>query len=155
MLTNKDPINSYVSKVASIWLAALKSLGVAENDHPLAGNNVGVANHPSNINPYNSTRSYAAPAYLFPNSARKNLAVLTSALVAKINWSTTKSGSNVVASGVTFISGGTTYTVKANKEVIISGGSVNTPQILELSGIGSPLVLSKAGVTQVVNLTNV
>lgn len=83
------------------------------------------------------------------------MAVLQSALVERINWASSKTGGNVVASGVTFTSGGQEYTVTAKKEVIISGGTVNTPQILELSGIGAQAVLSKAGVKQVVDLANV
>lgn len=39
------------------------------------------------------------------------------------------------------------YTVKARSEVIVSCGAIQTPQILELSGIGDPDVLQKAGVT--------
>lgn len=145
----------YVSKVAEIWLPALESLGIAKNDHPLAGNNIGVSQQPASINPTNTTRSYSATAYLFPNSARTNLAVLTSALVQRINWSSSKSGGKVVASSVTFTSGGNEYTVLAKKEVIISAGVVNTPQILELSGVGSKAVLNKAGVNLVINLPSV
>lgn len=145
----------YVSKMAHYWIPALQSLGIPKNENPLAGNNTGVSQQPSSINPTNTTRSYSAAAYLFPNSARQNLAVLTGALVERINWSSSLSNGKVVASGVTFTSGGQEYAVKANKEVIISGGSVNTPQILELSGIGSQTVLSNAGITQVVDLSSV
>jgi choline dehydrogenase-like flavoprotein len=83
------------------------------------------------------------------------LIVLTNALVEKINWSPNKSDGEVVATGVTFTSGGKEYTVTSNNEVIISGGTVNTPQLLELSGIGAKDVLHKAGVEQVVDLPSV
>jgi choline dehydrogenase-like flavoprotein len=145
----------YVSKVSQLWLPALNSLGIPTNNHPLAGNNIGASQQPSDINPTNTTRSYSAAAYLFPNAARENLAVLTGAHVQNINWSANKKGSNVVATGVTFISGGKEYTVGANKEIIISCGSVNTPQILELSGIGAKATLDGAGVRQVVDLPSV
>lgn len=145
----------YVSKVAEIWLPALESLGIAKNDHSLAGHNIGVSQQPASINPTNTTRSYSATAYLFPNSARRNLVVLTSALVQRINWSSSKSGGKVLASGVSFTSGGNEYTVLAKKEVIISAGVVNTPQILELSGVGSEAVLNKAGVDLIVDLPSV
>ena len=136
-------------------MPALESLGIKKNSDTFSGANAGASCEPSGINPVNSTRSYSTTAYLIPNSARKNLAVLTSALVAKIIWAADKQAGSVIASGVTFISGGKTYTVKARKEVIISGGSVNTPQILELSGIGSSTVLAKAGIEQIVNLPSV
>ena len=61
----------------------------------------------------------------------------------------------MVASGVTFTSGGQRYTVTAKKEVLISGGTVNSPQLLELSGVGAKDVLDKAGVKQVVDLPSV
>lgn len=135
---NSGPIQviyaRYVAKASQVWLAALESLGIPTNRHALAGSNIGGSQFPNNINPINNTRSYSASAYLFPNANRKNLAVLTSALVEKIDWSTNSHGGNPTASGVTFISGGQDYSVIAKKEVIISGGSVNTPQILELSG---------------------
>ena len=137
------------------WLPALRSLKIPQNDHPLAGNNIGASQQPSDINPSNTTRSYSAPAYLFPNSARKNLIVLTGALVEKINWASNTRGGKVVASGVTFNSGGNKYTVVAKKEVLISAGTINSPQILELSGIGAKDILAKAGIQQVVDLPSV
>src|SRR6267154_402950 len=50
----------YVSKLSQRWLAALGSLGIPTNDHSLAGNNIGVSQQPSDINPSNTSRSYAA-----------------------------------------------------------------------------------------------
>jgi choline dehydrogenase-like flavoprotein len=137
------------------WLSALDSLGIPTNDHPLAGNNIGASIPPSDINPRNSTRSYAAPAYLFPNAGRRNLFVLTDALAEKIIWSSKKNGGKVVASGVIFTSGGKEYTVAVKREVIVSCGTVKTPQFLELSGIGAKKILDEAGVEVVIDLPSV
>lgn len=147
----------YVSRAASLWISALGSLGVPLNNHPLAGNNVGAQQQPSSINRANITRSYSAVAYLAPNSGRKNLKVLTSALARRIVWdnATIHASSGVVATGVEFTHGGKIYTVKAKKEVILSSGAVNTPQLLELSGIGSTKVLAAAGVKQIIDLPGV
>jgi len=68
------------------------------------------------------------------------LRVLTEALATKIELD------GNVAKGVEFLVNGQTYKVTANKEVICSAGTIQTPQILELSGIGDPAVLEKAGV---------
>lgn len=144
---------NYISQQVRRWIPALSELGIPKNDQPLAGQNVGVSQQPSNINPSNYTRSYSAPAYLFPNQARPNLDVLTDALVSKVNFDI--ECGELSANGVTFISNGQTYTVNATKEVILSGGTVNTPQILELSGIGSKDVLSKAGVKVLYENANV
>lgn len=143
----------YVSEQVQNWIPALQSLGIPKNDDPLAGNNVGASVQPSNIDPYNSTRSYSAPAYLFPNAARPNLAVQTDALVTKINFAPALSSkADLKATGISFVSGSKTYTVKVNKEVIVAGGSVNTPAILEHSGIGNKTILAKAGVKQLIDL---
>ena len=50
------------------------------------------------------------------------------------------------AAGVEFAKNGVSYTAFANSEVILSGGAFNSPQLLELSGVGQPEVLKKAGV---------
>ena len=85
-------------------------------------------------------RSYAATGYLRPNLGRANLKVLTSALVNKIVLE------GKTATGVEFVHNGRTEVVKASREVILSGGAISSPQILELSGIGDPEVLKAAGV---------
>lgn len=46
-----------------------------------------------------------------------------------------------------FTHGGVEYDVSARREIILSAGSVKSPQILELSGIGNPSVLGNAGVS--------
>ena len=69
---------------------------------------------------------------------------------------TTKSAEGVVtATGVQFSVNNSSYTVKAKKEVIVCGGVINSPQILELSGIGNKDILQKAGVDVVVDLPGV
>ena len=85
-------------------------------------------------------RSYAATGYLRPNLGRQNLKVLTEALVTQINLD----GNS--ATGVQFMHNEQEYNVKASTEVILSGGVINSPQILELSGIGDPEILKAAGV---------
>ncbi|PWN52124.1 alcohol oxidase [Violaceomyces palustris] len=143
----------YISEQVQRWIPALVSLGIPKNEQPLAGSNVGASVQPSDINPYNSTRSYSAPAYLFPNAPRRNLKVLINALTTKVNLRWSWAGQ--VATGVTVLSNGQTYTINANKEVILSGGSVNNPQILELSGIGNKTILSAAGVKTIIDLPSV
>ena len=85
-------------------------------------------------------RSYAATGYLRPNLGRSNLKVLTEALATNVMLD------GDTATGVEFLHGDKKYSVKASKEVILSGGVINSPQLLELSGIGDPEVLKAAGV---------
>lgn len=79
---------------------------------------------------------------------------MTGALVSKINFDKSSPG-NAKATGVSFVVNGTIHTVNVNKEVIVCGGAISSPQILELSGIGSPAVLTKAGVEPIVDLPSV
>ncbi|KAJ9665514.1 hypothetical protein H2201_004396 [Coniosporium apollinis] len=110
---------------------------------PWSGDHIGFFNTLGSVcrtGPNRGKRSYAARGYFEPNKARPNLKVLCEALATSI----VLEGST--ATGVSFRHGGDDYTVKANREVIVSGGAVLSPQILELSGIGDPKVLEAAGV---------
>lgn len=88
-------------------------------------------------------RSYSATGYLRPNLGRQNLKVLTEAMATKVILD------GNTATGVEFTHDGKKHQIKA-KEVILSGGVINSPQLLELSGIGDPEVLKAAGVDCVV-----
>lgn len=85
-------------------------------------------------------RSYAATGYLLPNIDRANLKVLTEAMATKVVLE------GDVANGIQFVHDGKTHTVRASKEVVLSAGVIQSPQLLELSGIGDPAVLKAAGV---------
>ncbi|XP_035225836.1 glucose dehydrogenase [FAD, quinone]-like, partial [Stegodyphus dumicola] len=75
-------------------------------------------------------RCSAAKAYLVPAENRTNLDILPNAMVRKVIIR------NRRTRGVQFDFQGTTYEVRARREVILSAGTMNTPQILMLSGIG-------------------
>ncbi|KAG5319132.1 DHGL dehydrogenase, partial [Acromyrmex heyeri] len=101
----------------------------------------------------NGVRLSAARAYLWPNRNRKNLHVALNAIVTKVN--TMKSLSKVKAVGITFIMNGRQYNVKAKKEVILTAGAINSPQLLLLSGIGPKEHLDSVGIRTVVDLPGV
>lgn len=110
---------------------------------PWSGDHIGFYSSMSAINRSDDkgNRSYSATGYLKPNLGRPNLKVLTEAHATKILGIDTGA-----ATGVEFIHKDKIYTVQATKEVILSTGAIHTPQILELSGIGDPDILSAAGV---------
>lgn len=95
----------------------------------------------------NGTRQSTNVAYLYPISGRKNLHVKKNSLVTKLLINKNK---KVV--GVTFSSMGKNFSVRSSKEVILSAGAINTPQILMLSGIGPSKHLEKIGIETVANL---
>lgn len=78
--------------------------------------------------------------YLAPARYRKNLVVRTRCHVLKLNLN----GKRCV--GVTYRQGGSEVSVGAKAEVIMAAGTVQTPQILELSGIGNPALLQSLGI---------
>jgi choline dehydrogenase len=78
----------------------------------------------------NGRRCSAAVAHLKPALARDNLTLMTGAMVQNIVVDGNR------ASGVVFDHRGERHTVEAEKEVIVSGGAINSPQTLMLSGIG-------------------
>ena len=94
-------------------------------------------------------------AYYAPNAARPNLLVVTGAQVTKIVTSQAGSSGNLTATGITFVSGSQTYTANASREVILSAGSVQTPQLLELSGIGNKTLLESLGIESKLDLPEV
>jgi choline dehydrogenase len=88
----------------------------------------------------NGQRHSAAVAYLKPAMKRANLTVLTNALVHRVVFE----GKRAV--GIDYEIKGEVRRAHADGEVILSGGAVNTPQLLELSGIGPGKVLSEHGI---------
>ncbi|KZT01787.1 GMC oxidoreductase [Laetiporus sulphureus 93-53] len=99
---------------------------------------------PSIVDPETGHRSYSANGYLLPVIDRPNLKVLTEAYVTRVI--TSKKGDKVVAESVEFDYGEKIYKVNVGKEAILSAGTIKSPQILELSGIGDRKVLEKLGV---------
>ncbi|OAL26936.1 hypothetical protein AYO22_03880 [Fonsecaea multimorphosa] len=94
-------------------------------------------------------RSYSATGYLRPNLRRPNLKVLTEAHASRIILE------GNTARGVEFLHHGKTYRVHTTREVILSAGTIQTPQLLELSGIGDPKILGDAGITCLVQNSRV
>lgn len=101
----------------------------------------------------NFWRSYARTAH-YDGIKRPNYDVITMHKVFRVLFD----GKSTVASGVEYASRGDLtkkLTVKAKKEVIISAGTIHTPQILQLSGIGPAGLLKQANIPKLVDLPGV
>ena len=85
-------------------------------------------------------RCSAATAYLHPAMKRSNLRVETGALASRVLFDGRR------AVGVAYTQDGRTLSVGARMEVILAGGAVNSPQLLQLSGIGPAALLGAMGV---------
>jgi choline dehydrogenase-like flavoprotein len=148
------PIRNYYNRVIypviRAWQPTVSKLGININDNnSMGGAPVGVMFQPTNIDLSKRTRSYAASSYI--PLAGRNLEVLTDTQVTKVNM--VKCGKKPSrATGVTLPDG---TVVRAKREVILSAGSIQSPGLLELSGIGQSAVLTAAGITPLIDLPGV
>jgi choline dehydrogenase-like flavoprotein len=151
--------------------AVAAAAGLAPNPNPDDGTDLsmpaqGVAR---TVDPNTGLRSYSASAYFDASArARDNLHVVTNAVVSKILFDGRR------AKAVEFQSDGKTYEVAVTKEVILAAGkmtfdslevyvflilcvlgSLKTPQILELSGVGNRSILESLGIPVVLDLPEI
>ncbi len=84
--------------------------------------------------------------YFRPVAGRPNLTVLTGAQASRIVISGGR------ASGVEYIRGGRSHTLNAAREVILCGGAIHSPQLLQLSGVGDPELLRQHGIAVAADL---
>ncbi|UPK92438.1 hypothetical protein LCI18_003373 [Fusarium solani-melongenae] len=125
----KSTYNCIVPDVLKTWQEAVNKLGVPTNNGRLS------RRRPS--------RSH------LPAKGWANLLVRTNAHVAKVLFSQSK---DLTATGVALEDGST---IRARKEVILSAGSIQSPGLLELSGLGQDAVFAKAGVKKLLSLPGV
>ena len=94
-------------------------------------------------------RMSAARAYLHPALRRNNCSLVTDALVTRLRFAGRR------ANGVDYLQGGRPQNVTARREVILSAGAINSPQLLQLSGIGDATLLKQHGIEVVHDLPGV
>jgi choline dehydrogenase len=117
---------------------ASQEAGLAYNPDFNGASQEGVGNYQLTVK--NGRRNSAARAFLRPAMKRKNLQVITHAQVTRVVMAGGK------AIGVEYQRRGETHVAHAAREVILAGGAVNSPQLLQLSGIGPAEVLRAQGI---------
>jgi choline dehydrogenase len=120
------------------WAEAAAELGLPQTDDFNGPHPEGFGCYQVNIR--HGVRRSAADAFLRPALSRTNLRVETDAWVSKIRFEQRR------AVGVDYVRGDTPLSAVARREVILCGGAVNSPQLLQLSGIGAAATLSAAGI---------
>lgn len=151
----------FIVPVVGSWTDTLEWIGILSTSDSNGGEDWGAFIATSSINPSNWTRSYSKSAYIDPLPFRPNLSILPNATATRVlfadNNNSTSSSTNLTATGVEWAADANSprSTVGVNKEVILCGGAINTPQILMLSGIGPQDVLSAAGVPLKLSLPGV
>ncbi|HEV7432250.1 MAG TPA: GMC family oxidoreductase N-terminal domain-containing protein [Steroidobacteraceae bacterium] len=98
------------------------------------------------INTRKGLRESTATAFLRPAMGRANLQLVLNAYAQLVDFAGRR------AVGVTYRHGSETVSVRARRAVIIAAGSVNSPQLLQLSGVGPGAVLQRYGITPVLDL---
>jgi choline dehydrogenase len=138
---------SLVHPLTRRYLAAAQHAGLPLNPDFNGATQEGVGIY--QINAKDGRRMSASRAFLRPAMKRPNVRVETNALATKILFE----GSRAV--GVEYEQRGRKHSVRAGREVIVSGGSINSPQLLQLSGVGPAPLLQRLGIPIVRDNANV
>ncbi|KAF7557581.1 hypothetical protein G7Z17_g624 [Cylindrodendrum hubeiense] len=142
---------NFVPTWATIVEKALSSLGLQSTDGFSSGDLLGYSYTTTTVRPKNAIRSSSAD---FVKAAReeklRKLKVYTQTLTKRILFNRKKKATGVEVSTL-----GVTYTLKSRKEVIVSGGAFQSPQILMVSGVGPKKHLEEFGIDVVADLPGV
>ena len=125
-------------EVSDAVVEACVEAGIPRNADINAEDQEGVCYYQVTIK--NGQRCSAAVAYLHPAMKRANLGIETRALTTRVLFEGKR------AIGVEYRQNGELKVAKARREVILCGGAVNSPQLLQLSGIGPGALLSRLGI---------
>ena len=120
------------------FIAGAESIGIPRNPDYNGERQEGVGYFQRSV--HRNRRMSTARAYLHPAMQRRNVDVRAHAHAARIRFE----GNRAV--GVEYLRGGERRVVRAAREVIVAGGAVNSPQLLQLSGIGPPTLLGALGI---------
>lgn len=137
--TDDETVRRIIEAAGSAGLPFVEDLNAQEQEQ--------IGFTPSTIK--NGVRQSTASSFIKPAMGRKNLTVVTETYIGRLLFD----GNRVV--GVVGRSGNNSVEYRANREVILSTGSIETPMLLERSGIGSGAVLRAAGIEQRVESPNV
>lgn len=140
-------IDNRIHPLTRTYLKAAEEAGLAQNQDFNAERQEGVGLY--QLTTRKGRRFSAADAFLRPAMKRQNVEVVTHAQVTRILFEGRK------AVGVEYERHGKTRRLLCNGEVILSGGSINTPQLLQLSGIGDGEKLRNLGIEALISNSNV
>ncbi len=134
-------------KILEKFSEAAQETGIPATDDFNRGDNTGVGYF--DVNQKRGIRWNASKAFLRPAMQRPNLTVITGAHTQRVVFEGKR------CAGVEYRGGDVEYIAKARIEVIMSSGAVNSPQLLELSGIGNGARLQNLGIEVVNDLRGV
>ena len=130
-------------KMLDEFINAAEESGIPKTDDFNTGDNFGVGFYQFTTSHSKfglKLRCSSAKGYLNPVKNRKNLKIVTNAVVQKITFENKK------AVALSYMVGDKIFEVKSNKEIILSAGSIGSPHILQISGVGDAQKLKKHGI---------
>ena len=127
--------------LSKAWIAAGEAAGYPFNGDTNGAERLGFG--PVDLTVGRGRRSSSASAYLKPVRNRKNLTVITGALATRVLFGGKR------AAGVEYRHDGQIVRAESQREVILSGGALNSPQLLMLSGVGDGEHLREHGIAVV------
>jgi len=134
----QSPLDT-MNPISRAWINGGIQAGHSFNEDVNETNPEGVAQMQGNYAA--GIRHSTAIRYLKPVLRRPNLRVITGALAKRVVLTSGRAG------GVDYVQNGRSHFIAAEREVILSGGVVNSPQLLQLSGIGDPNDIRPHGIT--------
>ncbi|MGH8777682.1 GMC family oxidoreductase [Paraburkholderia sp.] len=134
-------------KILETFAQAAEQTGIPATDDFNRGDNTGVGYF--DVNQKRGVRWNASKAFLRTALARPNFTLITGAVTQRVVFEGTR------CVGVEYRGNGVDYLAKARGEVIVSAGAVNSPQLLELSGVGNGARLQSLGIDVVRDLRGV
>ncbi|KAJ8518333.1 hypothetical protein ONZ45_g4602 [Pleurotus djamor] len=146
---------AYLTPLHTRILEAFVAVGIPFNPDPEGGSNVGSFTGPVAVHPVKHTRASSASAYYEPHKTKPNLTTLTGAQATRVVFEKNDASGDVIATAVEYQKEGEILTVSARREVILCAGAFQTPQLLELSGIGGKAILESFNIPVVVDLPGV
>ncbi|MGB3794968.1 MAG: GMC family oxidoreductase N-terminal domain-containing protein, partial [Alteraurantiacibacter sp.] len=137
-VTTAAPVEE-MSPVGQAWFKAVESAGYPVSEDLNGASQEGIGRPDANF--ADGVRQSASSTYLKEALERSNLQVITGAHATRIVMDGKR------ATGIEYMHRGRREVIKTEGEIILSGGAVNSPQLLQLSGIGEPELLRQHGIS--------
>ena len=125
-------------ELCDAFIGSAMALGIPRNDDFNGATQEGTGYYQTTAR--NGRRCSTAVGYLRPAQRRSNLRVEVEALATRVLFEGRR------ATGVAYEAGGAKHEVRAAREVILAAGTINTPQLLQLSGVGPRALLERHGI---------
>ncbi len=135
------------NRASAAWVEAGVEYGLPRNSDFNGASTLGVGSYQLGIGRH--WRTSSASAFLRPIAHRANLTVITNAQVSKVTFN------GRVAAGVEWVTNGQVFNAAADREVILSAGALQSPQLLQLSGVGPANLLRGLGIAVVADAPEV